>query len=194
MTEIEKLMEKAGVEYTPKGAEAAGQKDAPPLIGGGGPALGACAKNSDGAEPDPEQIAKLKKGSAAAGEKVMATPPSETDLRELHELCRCLVGTAFPDSALRFFAQRKRLEVALDKVEKILVAAANRQYEAGVEVEGVKFGKYTPRKSWKYPVEVLKLEEDLKAARKKAQIDGTAEETTKPADPANTKLFSVKLV
>ena len=106
-------------------------------------------------------------------------------------------------SALQASAMIKRAEVLLDTARKQLRGAANREFAKMAqqstlthwELLGglVLLERFTPRGTWKYPPHIVKLEADLKAAQKKAQLDKTATKVDKAIDLDVDSTFSLEI-
>jgi hypothetical protein len=102
------------------------------------------------------------------------------------------------EDKLEAFVVYTRLEKELKELKAGLMLEANASFNAhyeaedgSVEILGHKVVRVSPKTVYTYPADVVQQEKDYKAAKKAAEISGTAVGTPAAQDPSASQLFRV---
>jgi hypothetical protein len=124
----------------------------------------------------------------------------DVDLTPLETVGKMMQSEQY--NALEVAMAIKRAEEFLKAQKHALIAPANQAFVAMqktapdkkrwtlLDGKGI-VRRYTPRSTWRYSPEVVKLESELKAKQKQEQIDGKATRLVPEVDPKVGVLFSL---
>jgi hypothetical protein len=106
-------------------------------------------------------------------------------------------------SALEVSVVLKRAEVTLDAIRKLLLPHANKDFQVLQLKEPDKKSwmvgkeamvtKYSPRCSWTWPAEIVKLQTELNAKMEQAKATKAATKNTPTVNPETNCLFQINL-
>ena len=104
-------------------------------------------------------------------------------------------------NALAKYIELKGQEKLIKEQMNELVFEANVKYLANIEQvtedykqENIKLIKNSPIKKYKYSNKLTNMETELKKLKKIEELDGTAEDITKPIDTETSAAFKVQFV